>query len=200
MFSLISGCYEWLFRKEELHILIIGLGGAGKTLTLERLKELFTGLPALEPEKLVPTVGLNIARLEAFGCPLVLWDLGGQAGLRSIWDKYYGESHALVFVVDAAARARLDEAKAALERALGSRELYGAPLLVLANKADGGGAAGAQEVAAALGLGMYDTRPHRVVAASATTGEGLKAGLQWLVERVAKSQRSELLRRKLLAG
>ena len=119
MFSLLGGCYEWLVRKEELHILIIGLDGGGKSLTLERIKALFTGVPALDPDKMVPTVGLNIARFDAYGSPLVLWDLGGQAGLRSIWDKYYSESHALVFVVDAASRQRLDEAKAALERALG---------------------------------------------------------------------------------
>ena len=47
------------------------------------------GRPPPPPQ--VPTVGLNIARLDAFGCPLVLWDLGGQAGLRGIWDKYYAE-------------------------------------------------------------------------------------------------------------
>lgn len=56
------------------------------------------------------------------------------------------------------------------------------------------------QVGECLGLGMYDTRPHRVLATAASSGEGLLEGLQWLVERVKKSQRSELLRRKLLAG
>ena len=41
MFSLLGGCYEWLARKEELHILMVGLDDAGKTLTLERLKVRF---------------------------------------------------------------------------------------------------------------------------------------------------------------
>lgn len=47
-------------------------------------------------------VGLNVGRLEVNGQSMVFWDLGGQTGLRSIWDKYYDESHAVVFVVDAA--------------------------------------------------------------------------------------------------
>ena len=38
--------------------------------------------------------------MQAHQAPLILWDLGGQAGLRSIWDKYYAESHAIMYVVD----------------------------------------------------------------------------------------------------
>jgi hypothetical protein len=41
-------------------------------------------------------VGLNIGRAEALGAKLVFWDLGGQVGLRTIWEKYYGEAHAVV--------------------------------------------------------------------------------------------------------
>jgi len=37
---------------------------------------------------------------------LIFWDLGGQAGLRSIWDKYYAESNALIYLIDASAGAR----------------------------------------------------------------------------------------------
>ena len=35
----------------------------------------FEGLPQ---SQILPTVGLNIARAEAFGSKLVFWDLGGQ--------------------------------------------------------------------------------------------------------------------------
>lgn len=40
--------------------------------------------------------GLNIGRVDAAGAAVVLWDLGGSAPLRSIWDKYFAESHALM--------------------------------------------------------------------------------------------------------
>jgi len=81
----------------------------------------------------------------------VLWDLGGAAPLRSIWDKYFGEAHALMcvlpvfallfvllsaaicaalscllcacrsYVVDATAAERLEESRAALERVRAQR-------------------------------------------------------------------------------
>lgn len=76
------------------------LCNAGKTTLLERLKGTYTGFPGLEPDKVLPTVGLNVGRLRAFGADFMLWDLGGQSGLRSIWDKYYSDSHAVLFVVD----------------------------------------------------------------------------------------------------
>lgn len=51
MFSLFYGCYEAMVRKEELHVLIIGLDRAGKTTLLEKLKTLFTDCPGLEADK-----------------------------------------------------------------------------------------------------------------------------------------------------
>jgi ADP-ribosylation factor related protein 1 len=133
MFGLFHGCLERVLRKEELHILILGLDKAGKTTLLEKMKELH-GLPGLEWDKILPTVGLNVGRIEAHNCLLIFWDLGGQVGLRSIWDKYYDEAHAIVYVVDAADSDRLHESKAALDKVLGHRDLNGAPLLVFANK------------------------------------------------------------------
>ena len=38
MFSLLYGLWEYVFRKEELRILILGLDKAGKTTVLEKLK------------------------------------------------------------------------------------------------------------------------------------------------------------------
>lgn len=77
MFSLLHGCLEYALRKEELHILILGLDKAGKTTLLEKIKELH-GLPGLEWDKILPTVGLNVGRIEWHNCLLIFWDLGGQ--------------------------------------------------------------------------------------------------------------------------
>jgi len=41
---------------------------------------------------------------------LILWDLGGQEGLRTIWEKYYSESNAILFVVDSADPDHLQQA------------------------------------------------------------------------------------------
>jgi hypothetical protein len=73
----------------------------------------------LFPARCKPATAALPRCIQALGCPLLCWDVGGAPGLRGIWTKYYGECHALVFVVDAADNRRFDEAKAALDRALG---------------------------------------------------------------------------------
>ncbi|WIA36678.1 hypothetical protein OEZ86_007960 [Tetradesmus obliquus] len=162
---------------------------SGKTNVLEKLKQLLTDLPGMDPSQIMPTVGLNVGKMEAFNSQLVFWDLGGQQGLRSIWDKYYAETHGLVFVVDATDPERFDEAKVALDKALGARELVGAPLLLIANKQDAEGAVDMQEVSEAFGLGKMDSIPCIVQPASAYTGQGLVDGIKWLVEAVKRSPR-----------
>jgi hypothetical protein len=77
MFGLFSGCFEALLRKEELHVLLIGLDKAGKTTLLERLKTLYTDLPGLEADKVLPTVGLNLAHFQV----RARWEhIGGASG------------------------------------------------------------------------------------------------------------------------
>lgn len=39
------------------------------------------------------------------------WDLGGQTELQSLWDKYYIESHGVIFIIDSSDPDRFDESK-----------------------------------------------------------------------------------------
>lgn len=195
MFSLLYGFYEYLFRKAEYRILILGVDKAGKTTLLEKVKSLFSNVEGLPPNQILPTVGLNIGRIEACGTKLVFWDLGGQAALRSIWEKYYAEAHAVLFCVDAAAPERLEDARNALERALLNKELDGAPLLILANKRDLSGRDGVANVQSAFGKLAADRpdRPARVMLACALTGDGLRESVQWLVDMTRKARRTRTL-------
>lgn len=85
MYTLLSGFYNYITRKEEYYVLIIGLDNAGKTVSLfekdsfsvkyfisvmsktflhyqtllERIKSIFMGVAGLDPDKIAPTVGLN---------------------------------------------------------------------------------------------------------------------------------------------
>ncbi len=74
--------------------------------------------------KVTSTVGLNskqsqvkhyflVGQVSLEGIKLKFWDLGGQTELQSLWDKYYRESHAVIFVVDSSEPDRFDEAKEA---------------------------------------------------------------------------------------
>lgn len=83
-----------------------------------------------------------------------------------------------------------------MDRALGSRELFGAPLLVMASKQDIEGALAAAEVTSSLGLGKLDTRACRVQPVSMVTGNGIREAMRWLVEEIRESDRALMLRKR----
>lgn len=160
---------------------------------LERLKAILAKEDPLPHGQVLPTVGLNLQRLSALGVNLVFWDLGGQAGLRTIWEKYFREAHAIMFVVDSVDQERFGDAADALRRALGHKDLAGAPCLVIANKQDLSDATTQNEVMRALGVDKadYPERPCRVIAASGTKGDGVREAVAWLVESIKRSDRAK---------
>lgn len=194
MFSLMYGLWKYMSSKTEFHVLILGIDKAGKTTLLEKLKEQYLKLEGLPHDRIVPTVGLNIGRIEVANTKLVFWDLGGQAGLRSIWEKYYEEAHAVIYVVDANTPSRFEESKSVLEKVLRHQDLQGAPVLILANKQDLPGAVTAEEVSRYLDLKKLDERVYMLEAVSGYDGRGIKESMDWLVESMGRSKRSELLR------
>ncbi|KAG2551479.1 hypothetical protein PVAP13_9KG399600 [Panicum virgatum] len=182
MFSLFYGLWKYVFTKDEFRVLILGVDKAGKT---------GGGLP---PDRVVPTVGLNIGRIEDANAKLVFWDLGGQVGLRAIWEKYYEEAHAIMYVIDAATASSFEDAKSALEKVIRHEHLRGAPLLIVANKQDLPGVINDEELAKFLNLKELDERPYMFQAVSAYDGRGIKSGIDWLVEQMEKCKRTETLR------
>lgn len=79
---------------------------------LEAAKTKFTkNYKGMNPAKITTTVGLNIGQIDVQGIHLNFWDLGGQQELQSLWDKYYQESHAVIYVIDSNDRERMDESK-----------------------------------------------------------------------------------------
>ena len=197
--------------------MILGVGGAGKTCVLESLKTRFSPMPGLAPAQIVPTVGLNLARLEVPAArggaeTCVFWDLGGAPGLRGIWERYYAECDGVLFVVDAALSAEntaaentddgeddrskdavTDEQIALLRRVLAEPRLAGAPALVLVNKADAVSTARAERMARACAsaLEAAGTQRHRVEQTVGTVGRGVDRGVDWLVGATARCERAE---------
>ncbi|XP_054787320.1 uncharacterized protein LOC129298749 [Prosopis cineraria] len=194
MFTLFYGLWKYMFSKTEFHVLILGIDKAGKTTLLEKLKSSYSNLEGLPPDRIVPTVGLNIGRIEVSNTKLVFWDLGGQPGLRSIWEKYYEEAHAVIFVIDAACPSRFEDAKSALEKVLRHEDLQGAPLLILANKQDLPEAVSAEELGRYLDLKKLGERVYMFEAVSGYDGKGIKGSVEWLVEVMERSKRTEMLR------
>ncbi|KAI7874802.1 ARF/SAR superfamily [Lichtheimia hyalospora FSU 10163] len=189
MYTLLSGLYRYLTRKEEYYVLIIGLDNAGKTTLLERIKSIFIGVPGLAPERIAPTVGLNIGRVDIKSSRINFWDLGGQQDLQSIWERYYPECHGIVFVVDSTDSKRLEECRDTFERIITNDQVEGVPILMLANKQDVDGSLRVEEIKEvfnriAVKLGARDSR---VLPVSALTGAGVNEAVDWLILRLHRN-------------
>jgi small GTP-binding protein len=165
-------------NRESL-VLMLGLDGGGKTALLYRLK-----LGQLV--ETIPTISFNAEAIECGGFSMSIWDVGGQDRMRTLWRHYFYNRDGLVFVVAPSDVARIDEARDELHKLLEEDELRGAPLLVYANKQDLPNAVKASELATRVRLSGISDRPWVVKETSATTGEGLHEGLDWLAARIAE--------------
>ena len=192
MFSLLQGFWHYFFDKPTLHILVIGLDHAGKSSLLERIKTMYNTTPGLAMEKITPTIGMNLAKLTHLGAQVVIWDLGGQIKMRSIWEKYYSEANAVVFVVDSADRGRMQEAKKAYDAACDNESLAQVPTVTFANKQDLAGAQSAGDLAVNFNPN-HQADGARIFGVSAVTGEGIDHALNIVIsEAKAHMQRARV--------
>jgi len=195
MFGLLHGLYLYWFSKKEHYVLILGPDNAGKTTLLERLKVIYGDKKeALPPDRIAPTVGLNIGRLDTGREKLVFWDLGGQSGLRSIWEKYYAEAHAIIYVVDSAeSEERLRETKEVFETVMLSKLIKPkVPVLVFLNKQDLLEAQNVKQMAELFDLSRTATsHPCIIQPICALNGDGIEEGVRWLIDCVRTAVEEE---------
>ena len=152
MGSILSTVWTKFFAvNRDIKILMVGLDAAGKTTILYQLRlgEMVTS---------IPTIGFNVETVSYKNVNFNVGDIGGQKKLRSLWQHYYENNDAIVYVVDAADTERIegtdggDSAKEELNHLLAADQHVGVPLLVYANKQDMPGALNAQELTTKLGL------------------------------------------------
>ncbi|XP_052204779.1 ADP-ribosylation factor 1 [Diospyros lotus] len=163
--------------KRDVKILMLGLDASGKTTILYKLKlgDVLTT---------VPTIGFNVEALAYRNISFTVWDVGGQAKIRSLWRHYFRNTQGIIFVVDSNDRGRISEARRELHQILSEDELKDACLLVFANKQDLPHAMFASEVADKLGLHLLRRHRWYIQGISATSGRGLYEGLDWLSSNI----------------
>jgi len=157
---------------------MVGLDAAGKTTILYKLKlgEIVTT---------IPTIGFNVETVEYKNISFTVWDVGGQDKIRPLWRHYFTNTQGLIFVVDSNDRERISEAKEELHKMLEEEDLRDAILLVYANKQDLPNAVNASELTDMLDLRSMKNKKFYTQKATATSGEGLYEGLDWLSEQLA---------------
>lgn len=183
MFSLVSGFLQtYVFAKTEINIIILGLDGAGKTTLLERMKSIFKKMPGIPPERIPPTIGLNVGKMDVNNCRVTFWDLGGQVRMRSIWEKYFADAHGMIYVIDAADKSRVEEARVALDTVRQDEKLSDIPIVLLGNKQDLPEAAKADEVYQIFNSDSSSSDLFKVQLASCITCDGIEEGIVWVVD------------------
>jgi GTP-binding protein SAR1 len=112
------------------------------------------------------------------------WDLGGHEAVRNLWQEYFVEVDAIIFVVDTADVERLDEAKEELGMLLGDNALEGVPFLILGNKSDLPGCISREQLIDSLELRKYQgkERDMEVFSCSLVEQIGYQDGLKWLAD------------------
>ncbi|CAB4290579.1 unnamed protein product [Prunus armeniaca] len=173
----ISRLAKRFFPKNGVRILMVGLDASGKTTILYKLKlgEIVTT---------IPTIGFNVETIEYKNITFTVWDVGGQDKIRPLWRHYSQNTQGLIFVVDSNDRERIAEARSELHHILSESELSNVTLLVLANKQDLPNAMCASEIADKLALHLLSLRYWYIQCTSATSGQGLYEGLDWLSNNI----------------
>ncbi|KAI5465450.1 ADP-ribosylation factor family-domain-containing protein [Mariannaea sp. PMI_226] len=162
-------------KDKEMRILMLGLDNAGKTTIVKKIM-------GEDVNTVSPTLGFIIKTIDYDGYKLNIWDVGGQKTLRSYWRNYFEKTDALIWVVDATDRLRIEDCRVELQGLLQEERLAGASLLVFANKTDVDGCMTKQEILSTLQLESIRTHRWHILPCSAMTGSNLKEGLAWVVE------------------
>ncbi len=162
---------------KELRILLLGLDNAGKTTLLKQLA-------SEETNHITPTQGFNIKSVASDGFKLNVWDIGGQRKIRPYWRNYFDNTDVLIYVIDSADEKRFEETGHELQELLFEEKLMGVPVLLFANKQDLMGSARADKIAEGLGLHAIKDRAWQIQACSASTGEGVRDGMEWVCKNV----------------
>ena len=178
-----------LFKsKKKAKILMFGLDGAGKTSILYQLK-LSKFINTSQ------TIGFNYETIKYKGLFLEIWDIGGnniffddKCKCTVLCKHYFQNTDGLIFVVDSNDRDRIEDAAEELKKMLAEEELKDCAVLVMANKQDLNGALSPNDVTDKMGMGQLKGRSWLVQGTSATTGQGLKEGLDWMAGVLLKKK------------
>lgn len=193
----------WLgLKKKEVNVLCLGLDNSGKTTIINQLKPAnnsnhlgplsaeWKHVSQTQPQDIVPTIGFNIEKFKTSSLSFTVFDMSGQGKYRNLWEHYYKDSHAIIFVIDSVDKLRMVVAKEELNTLLSHEDLCNRkiPVLFFANKMDLQDAMSSNKVTQMLSLeDIIKDKPWHICASNAIKGEGLQEGLDWLQEQISMS-------------
>ncbi|XP_064499749.1 ADP-ribosylation factor-like protein 6 isoform X1 [Pseudopipra pipra] len=111
----------WLgLKKKEVHVLCLGLDNSGKTTIINKLKP-----SNAQTQDIVPTIGFSIEKFKTSSLSFTVFDMSGQGKYRDLWEHYYKEGQAIIFVIDSSDKLRMVVAKEELDTLLNHPDAVG---------------------------------------------------------------------------
>jgi len=170
-----------IFTKEK-KVVICGLDSAGKT-TLVSFLQNGTFIEH------TPTMGKELTTMEIQGIRINIMDMGGQKDFRDLWLHEMSDAECVIFMVDAYARERINEAKDELWKL--SSLFKKKPLIVLANKYDLQPITQISEIIEALELNKISS--FEILPISCKTGYGIVPAFMKIYYRLTGKQLTKKL-------
>ncbi|EYC30575.1 hypothetical protein Y032_0005g2729 [Ancylostoma ceylanicum] len=167
--------------RRQVNVIVVGLDNSGKTTMLNYLRT-----PETRTTQIAPTVGYSVTNFVTENFSFTAFDMAGQGKYRNLWETYYVNSQAVIFVVDSADRLRMAVARDELWMILDHKDINGRqiPILVLANKMDAKDAMTSAEISTSLGLDLIRGHKWNIHATCALNGAGIQRALEWLSKEI----------------
>jgi small GTP-binding protein len=164
-------------------ILLLGLDNSGKTTILNQLKH-------NKFQQTAPTVGLNVESLTYKNLDFTVFDVGGK--IKTLWQHYYDNTDALIFVIDSTDKERLWIIKNEIMKINEDLKFSNTVLLVLFNKQDRSDIVEYPELLE--NTGVIDIMEADVIVqkCSGKTGKGVFEALDKLINFMIMSEKGRL--------
>ncbi|KAG1698614.1 hypothetical protein DVH05_014572 [Phytophthora capsici] len=172
-------------KKTQVRILVVGLDNSGKTTLVNHLKP-----KKSQAREVVPTIGFQVEEFTKSNLNFTVFDMSGQSRYRSLWENYYSDVQAIIYVLDSTDTIRMCVAKDELEQLVEHKELSSkkVPILFFANKMDLPNALTPVECMQHLELDNLGSKSWHITASNAVTGRGVEEGIEWLADQFAKGK------------
>jgi small GTP-binding protein len=176
---------------KTIQIGMFGTGNAGKTSIINALQGNFDGY-------VKPTLGFRpTTMMLGDSTAIKFYDLGGGKKIRDIWNEYYHDVHAVIFVLDSsldANSADWEDTKNVFNTVSNHLVLNGKPILIAANKSDHEQAQTLESICESLKINTgrncnvisCTTKPTSPTVES-QIDKNLEMGLEWLLTSVNNS-------------
>ena len=121
-------------------------------------------------KEVTPTVGFNVEQFARSAINFTVFDMSGAGKYRNLWEHYYKDAQAIIFVIDCSDKLRMCVVKEELQAMLQHPDTRGVPTLFFANKIDISDHLNPVECVQYLDLDSVKDRPWHITPSNALTG------------------------------